>query len=67
MDTISNNLTKRPIASVLKAMQIDGIETFPLIQIESVRNAITKLQLLDRVKKFTTKINDNSFTVTRLS
>jgi len=67
METISNNLIKRPIASVLKAMEVNAVETFPLSQIDSIRNAITKIQVQDETKKFTTKIKDKSFVVTRLS
>ncbi len=67
MNTISNNSIKRPIASTLREMQVGQNEDFPVTQITTVRNAITNLQILNRNLKFSTKVNENLFTVTRIS
>jgi hypothetical protein len=36
---------KRPISSVLKTMEVNKVEHFPIIQMDTVRNAIQRIQL----------------------
>ena len=54
-------------------MQINHLENFPYTQMDSVRNAITRLNIYDRFdpiykkRRFTTKLNEDLIEVTRIS
>jgi hypothetical protein len=66
-------LANRPIKSVLQQMQVSQLERFPYTQMDSVRNAITRLNIYDRFdphyknRRFTTKLNEDIVEVTRIS
>ena len=66
-------LTNRPIKSVLQQMHINQLEKFPYTQMDSVRNAITRLRIWDRFdpvfknRRFTTKLSNDLIEVIRVS
>ena len=58
-------LEKRPIASVLKAMEVDNVEIFPISQFDTVRHAITRRQMLNRSLKYRTTTDLTTIKVIR--
>ena len=67
MNTIPNILTKKPIQSILNGMQTGEAEEFPVSQMDTVRNAITRHSIRFPLVKFATKTNKETgiITVTR--
>lgn len=59
-------IEKRPVVSVLKSMEVEKSEIFPIVQIEYVRTAIVRIQIQNRKLKYSTKLLDNSVQVTRV-
>ena len=55
VDKNSNILEKRPIASVLKNMEVNQTEIFPICQTMSVRTTLTQQQLYNPSIKLSTK------------
>jgi hypothetical protein len=66
---INNNqfLAKRPIAPVLRSMEIGNTEVFTILQMDTVRAAVVRVQQFDRSLKFKTETETTVIKVTRLS
>ena len=58
---------KTEIKSKLISMQVGDVEKWDIERMDTVRNAITRLQILNRGKiKFTTEIKDDHIFVYRI-
>jgi len=60
-------IMKTEIKSKLISMEVGDVEKWDIERMDTVRNAITRLQILNRGKiKFTTEIKDNHIFVYRI-
>ncbi|PCH66845.1 MAG: hypothetical protein COC06_12160 [Bacteroidales bacterium] len=59
------NLEKRPVAPVLRAMKIGDIEEYPRSQHQSIRSTASDIYIMYG-KKFTRQISKNGVTVKRI-
>lgn len=67
--TIANNseqMTKRPVISVLRDMDVNSVEYFPIIQLKTVRNTIADLKLMEG-GDYKTKTGNGLVEVTRIA
>ena len=58
-------LEKRPIAPILKAMEIGDIEEYPRIQLGSIRNTASDIHIMTG-KEFTRKKSKNGIIIKRI-
>ena len=60
------NLEKRPVAPILRAMAVGDIEEYPRSQHQSIRSTASDIHIMTG-KKFTRKTSENGVTVKRIS
>ncbi len=60
------NLEKRPIAPILRAMKVGDIEEYPRSQYQSIRSTTSEIHIMHG-KKFTRKKSENGVIVKRIA
>lgn len=62
--SLVNILTRKPVATTIRVLEINKFDIFPIEQLTSVRNTINRISKIERLK-FSTKTDENTITVTR--
>ena len=60
----NTELEKRPIAPILRKMEIGDVEEYPRSQHQSLRSTVSEIHIMEG-KKFTRKKSENGITVKR--